>query len=107
METYAEIQQLLELDGEVLTFASGTLLACKGISTSLLRQEPSFSEVEQQEFNFYASTQDLLNFIIDDETTFTTTDGLYIYSFLVLRNPIHYTDGWSRIPATLTGKIPV
>jgi hypothetical protein len=104
METYEEIQDTLLVDGDTLSFVFGDILAIKGSDTTLLHQEPSLSIVEQQEFNYYLSTKDCLDNSITTDTEFTITDGIYIYSFIVLRNPVQFTDGWSRLPVMLIGK---
>ena len=107
METYEEIQYTLGIDGDTLSFYFGDILATKGSDTALLHQEPSLSVVEQQEFNYYLSTKDCLDNDITADMEFTITDNVYIYSFIVLRNPIPFTDGWSRLPVMLIGKTEV
>jgi len=107
IESEEEIQEILTLEGRDITFTAFSIKAIFGTSTTLLRQEPSFSEVEQLEFNFYVSTLDCVNNTIVGKDTFTMSDSIYIYSFKVLRNPIPYMDGWSRISAGFTGKVSV
>lgn len=107
MESYEEIQEILTEDGRALTFSAGTMLALIGSSLSLLRQEPAFAEVEQLDFNFYVSTQDCVTLGIAEDDEFTIADDIHEYTFIVLRAPIPYTDGWNRIPAMFIGKVDV
>jgi len=99
METYDEIKATIAEDGKILTFDNGLLDAIMGTSTSLLRQEPSFAEVEQTEINFYASTKDCIDLEVAAQQLCTMDDDVYIYTLKILRNPIPFMDSWSRIPA--------
>jgi hypothetical protein len=104
IESEELIQEVLSLEGRDIIFTSFTIKAIVGSSLSLLRQEPSFAEVEQLDFNFYVSTKDCDDNSIAGKGTFTLADATFTYSFKVLRNPIPYMDGWSRISAGYTGK---
>ena len=107
METYEEIQATLAIDGITLTFSDipTTILATFGWSTSVLRQEASFAEVEQTDLNFYVATKDLLDNSITSGMNFTIEDDAYTYTLKILRTPINYMANWSRIPATFISKV--
>lgn len=106
METYEEIQATLAIDGITLTFPTvpASILAIFGWSTSVLRQEASFAEVEQTDLNFYVATKDLDDNSITSGMTFTIEDDSYTYTLKILRTPINYMANWSRIPATFISK---
>ena len=114
-ETYAEIQKLLEVDGTNLTFSRTvaevttifTILGSFGWSTSFLRQESSFAEVEQTELNFYVATKDIVDNTIVAGETFTIVDDSYIYTLKILRTPINMMNNWSRIPSNFVSKVAI
>lgn len=104
METYEDIQEVLLLDGIDLAFDSFTLKALRGSNTEFFRQEPSLAEAEELEYNFLVSTKDAFDNELGTTMEFSVSDGTYLYLFKAVRGMIHFTDGWSRIPATYIGK---
>jgi len=107
METYADIQETLQADGDMLVFPTFSILGLHSTTTILLHGHPTLASVEEQEYYFLASTLDVINNNISEGNTFITSDTIFNYYFKVVRNHIPFTDGWSKIFVILTSKIKV
>lgn len=108
LETQADIDQYLEELGDVLTFTGFTIYAIPGIEVSYLtRGEDSVYGTEVQEFCFKTSTKSCKDNNIIADKTFTHTDGLYVYSFKILENPITNHAGWSTLKTSFISKSSV
>jgi len=100
IETYEDIQATLTVLGEPLVFEAGTI---KGIAdftsvfTDVARQ--SNVQIETLEFEFLISTKEASVLEIVPQTTFTTTDNVYNYTYRVARDMLVFGTGWSKLPA--------
>jgi hypothetical protein len=110
-ETYAEIQELLQALGNKLVFVGIALpvLGIIGFKTTAPQDDTHFQPmIEEQTVNVFLSTKDVLTntLIIEMDATFTASDGINTYTYLILQHPIPQMDGWSRLPCNVIATEP-
>ena len=100
------IDRVLNLTGTLLTFADFEIYGLAGFNTSVLyKGELSLYEVEKQNFTFQVATADCSLSNIIRDITFTITDGIYVYTFKLDRDPISDLTGWSKLNVNFVGKV--
>jgi hypothetical protein len=105
LESESLIQKSLSFIGETISFENGDTLAIPSFRTDVLvSQEVSVYRVEQQEFNFHASTKDIIDLEVTIDDTFTYSTRDYLFTFKLDNKPIPYLDGWSRLSVNLITK---
>lgn len=105
MEPQEDIDSLLDMMGEVMSFSWGEIKGIPGFDTSILyKGEVTPYEIEKQNIVFITSTKNILenNVKIDDK--FTYTDGSYIYTFQIDRTPMQDITGYSELRVNLLKK---
>lgn len=105
VETEVIRQKILTLSGTALLFDSGTLYGFPGFSMShLYNGESSVYVVENPQYSFTITTQDVVTYEVAIDAMFTMTDNVYEYEFKVDNTPLPFLDGWSKLEANLIGK---
>lgn len=108
VETEVIRQKILSLSGAPLVFDSNVVFAFPGFSMShLYNGEASVYVVENPQYTFTLTTQDVETNEIGIDSLFTLNDLVYEYEFKVDNNPTSYLDGWSKLEANLLGKTPL
>jgi len=116
VNSYTEIQKLLKDIGTEVTFPvpvypvtpATILYAIQGFRTSALQDDHSFNAVtDTQNFNFFFSTQDVKTYssLFNPDNTFTLTDGVNVYTFLILNSAVPQMDGFSKVACNIIGAI--
>lgn len=83
-------------------FLSISIKAIPGFSTVRVQDVSFFRPViEEQEFNFYASMQDIITYSLVTDLPFRMTDNINNYYFVIRQTPIPSTDGWARLACNL------
>lgn len=106
IETQKDIDSLLEIMGEVLTFSFGTIFGIPGFeTTTFAKGEISLYEVERQTFSFHTSTKNVVTKSIVIDMTFTMKDTNYTYTFKIDHPPIQDLIGFSELKVNLISKV--
>jgi len=115
-ESDAEIQKDLQTMGVEIDFSTysidfycidgyfpfNSIKAIPGFSTVHLQDVSSFrSVIEEQDFNFYASMQDIITYNLFTDLVFRMTDNINNYYFVIMQKPVPSMDGWARIACNL------
>ena len=108
IETPEQIQEILSVAGEELTFPSFFIYGFPGMELHLLHdQERSPYLTEIQIFTFQISAQDYKENAIARGNTFIYTDGTYNYTFSVDRSGNLDLTGWLALTCNFVSKVPV
>lgn len=97
IESAIERKAALDAFGHDLEFDNGTIKGIAEIELSILAGEHSVYAVERQSFQFQCDLQDIVDNDLQDQNTFTTTDGVYQYMFKVNRPPNTDLLGWCTL----------
>ena len=90
-----------------MTFTGFSLPCIPGFElNTLYKGAQSLYEITKPDYIFKVATVDIALLTLDG-LTFTLTDDVFLYTFLVNRPPLHDLTGWSDIYADFKGQVNV
>ena len=96
---------LIETLGDTLTFSSYTLKGFLQFSITLLASDDSSYIKERREFAVNVLTSDAKAKGLSSGTTFTVSDGSYVYTFKISGIPVADVTGFTKLTVTYEGKV--